>query len=236
MTALIDDVARALGLPPLADLRSLRLVLDRDGDSFLELGVGARLSAGAIDRVAYAIRDRAELEARVVRCPWGSVDTETGQAYWSDGSPVLVSKRERALLMALARRPGLVVPQRELLVAVWGPEWLDDEHNLRVAMSHLRRRLGDVDHVFIRTFRGGYALTVAEPEGAADARVSACAPELLAILRAILTERWDLDSLPQGLYERARLAVALATGEPEIPGLRSAMRAADGASGSLVAG
>ena len=48
---------------------------------------------------------------------------------------------EYRLLAALIRSGGRVVTQRQLLQEVWGPEYTDSPHYLRVYMQHLRHKL-----------------------------------------------------------------------------------------------
>jgi len=48
---------------------------------------------------------------------------------------------EFKLLYMLARRPGKVYTHRELLTEVWGSEYVEDTHYLRIHMGRLRARL-----------------------------------------------------------------------------------------------
>lgn len=48
---------------------------------------------------------------------------------------------EFKLLFTLARRPGKVFTHRELLLEVWGIEYVDETHYLRIHMGRLRARL-----------------------------------------------------------------------------------------------
>jgi two-component system, OmpR family, response regulator len=73
-------------------------------------------------------------------------------------SAVALTAREMALLEALLRRPGEVVPKRELLREVWGDEFDGDANVVEVYMGYLRRK---VDTPFgrrsLQTVRGqGY--------------------------------------------------------------------------------
>lgn len=45
------------------------------------------------------------------------------------------------LVEVLVRRAGRLVPSRELLQTVWGPEYGDETNYLRVHMAHIRRKL-----------------------------------------------------------------------------------------------
>ncbi|RYJ04430.1 MAG: response regulator [Acetobacteraceae bacterium] len=61
-----------------------------------------------------------------------------------DGAPepLHLTPREWDLLMVLARMPGRVITQRQLLSAVWGPAHAEDAQYLRVYIGHLRQKLG----------------------------------------------------------------------------------------------
>ncbi len=60
-----------------------------------------------------------------------------------DGQPVALTRKEFALLSMLARQPGRIVTQPQLLREVWGPTHQDDAHYLRVLVGKLRQKLGD---------------------------------------------------------------------------------------------
>jgi two-component system, OmpR family, KDP operon response regulator KdpE len=48
---------------------------------------------------------------------------------------------EFKLLFSLAKKPGKVLSHRQLLTEVWGAEYVDDTHYLRIHMGRLRARL-----------------------------------------------------------------------------------------------
>jgi two-component system, OmpR family, KDP operon response regulator KdpE len=48
---------------------------------------------------------------------------------------------EWQLLEQLVRNPGKLVSQRELLLKIWGPRYVDETHYLRQYMAQLRRKL-----------------------------------------------------------------------------------------------
>ncbi|MBX0328876.1 response regulator [Oscillochloris sp. ZM17-4] len=48
---------------------------------------------------------------------------------------------EYKLLATLVRHAGKVLTQRQLLIEVWGPEYVDAGHYVRVYMQHLRHKL-----------------------------------------------------------------------------------------------
>lgn len=57
------------------------------------------------------------------------------------GQPVKLTAKELEVLMVLAKAPGKLIRHRELLLTVWGPEFIDDTHYLRILMSKLRIKL-----------------------------------------------------------------------------------------------
>jgi two-component system KDP operon response regulator KdpE len=62
--------------------------------------------------------------------------TESGGA-----EAVHLTPTEWKMLQTLVRNPGKLVSQRELLTAVWGPEYTRESSYLRVYMGQLRRKL-----------------------------------------------------------------------------------------------
>ena len=78
-----------------------------------------------------------------------------------DGVEIRLTRKEFEVLAYLARFAGRLVTHRQLLEAVWGPAHLEDAHYLRIAIAHLREKLGDdaADPRFILTEPGvGYRL------------------------------------------------------------------------------
>ena len=58
-----------------------------------------------------------------------------------DGTEVHLTPIEFRLLLELARQPGRVLTHRQLLLAVWGPNAVEQTHYLRVHMQALRRKV-----------------------------------------------------------------------------------------------
>ncbi|SHM29792.1 response regulator [Phytopseudomonas punonensis] len=56
---------------------------------------------------------------------------------------VSLTRKEYAVLEALARHPGMVVTQQQLLRDIWGPTHIEHSHYLRIVIAHLRQKLGD---------------------------------------------------------------------------------------------
>jgi DNA-binding response OmpR family regulator len=59
-----------------------------------------------------------------------------------EGSEVKLTRKEFALLAALARRPGRVATRTQLLDEVWGQEYYGDTRTLDVHIRRLRSKLG----------------------------------------------------------------------------------------------
>jgi two-component system KDP operon response regulator KdpE len=55
--------------------------------------------------------------------------------------PVKLTPTEYALLRLMAQHPGRVLTHRQILKAVWGPEYVEETHYLRVYFAQLRQKL-----------------------------------------------------------------------------------------------
>lgn len=60
-----------------------------------------------------------------------------------EGRQVQLTSTEYRLLEELARHAGTVLPHHFLLERVWGPEYVGEDHYLKVFVRRLRRKLGD---------------------------------------------------------------------------------------------
>jgi len=60
---------------------------------------------------------------------------------WRAQEEIRLTPTEWGLLAALVTRPGRLVPQRQLLQEVWGPQYGRETNYLRVYMANLRRKL-----------------------------------------------------------------------------------------------
>jgi two-component system KDP operon response regulator KdpE len=58
-----------------------------------------------------------------------------------DGDEVHLTPIEFDLLRVLARYPGRLVTQRQLLQEVWGPQYIEESHYLRVHVAHIRAKI-----------------------------------------------------------------------------------------------
>jgi DNA-binding response OmpR family regulator len=82
-----------------------------------------------------------------------------------DGELVALTRTEFDLLATLAAAPQRVFSRRALIAAVWGDDWIGDEHLVDVHLLHVRRKLGDTtsQQRFVRTVRGvGYRMGTGE--------------------------------------------------------------------------
>lgn len=78
-----------------------------------------------------------------------------------DGQEVALTRTEFDLLAALACSPRTAFTRPQLVQAVWGAEWVGDDHIADVHVAHIRKKLGDdpTDPRFILTVRGvGYRM------------------------------------------------------------------------------
>ena len=60
-----------------------------------------------------------------------------------DGVEVALTRKEYAVLAQLARYPGRVITQQQLLKDIWGPTHTENSHYLRIVVGHLRQKLAD---------------------------------------------------------------------------------------------
>jgi DNA-binding response OmpR family regulator len=78
-----------------------------------------------------------------------------------DGGVVALTRTEFDVLAALSAKPKLAFSRGQLIEAVWGGDWVGDDHLVDVHIGHLRRKLGDdaTTPRYIRTVRGvGYRM------------------------------------------------------------------------------
>ena len=78
---------------------------------------------------------------------------------WKDGEKVQLRPTEFRLLYHLASNPGVVMTHETLLSRVWGPEYRDASHYVRLYINYLRQKLEDdpANPRYILTERGvGY--------------------------------------------------------------------------------
>jgi two-component system, OmpR family, KDP operon response regulator KdpE len=80
-------------------------------------------------------------EAPIVETESFTVDLAAREVRAAAGEHVRLTPTEWHLLEVLARNEGKLVPQRQLLQDVWGPQYETETNYLRVYMAQLRRKL-----------------------------------------------------------------------------------------------
>lgn len=159
----VDAVLLDLGLPDGDGAELLPIVRAHSRAALLVLSARdaephkiALLDAGADDYLVkpFSLREllarvRVALRHQGTRVPAAlrqyhhgalAVDLEARRVL-RDGVPVHLTPHEYALLARLVRCAGQVVTHRQLLADVWGPEYVDHTHYLRLYMGQLRAKL-----------------------------------------------------------------------------------------------
>jgi two-component system KDP operon response regulator KdpE len=70
-----------------------------------------------------------------------TIDYAAHVVHAAHGNEIHLTPIEWALLAHLAQATGRLVTHRELLNAVWGPEYLNETNYLRVHITHLRKKI-----------------------------------------------------------------------------------------------
>ncbi len=181
-----DAIILDLGLPDMdgkAVIASIRewsqapiLVLSvRDG----EAEKIAALDAGADDYVTkpFATGElMARLRALLRKRPAGAIEKPeivfgaliinvATRSVLVDGAEVRLTRKEFDVLALLARNAGRLVGHKQILKMVWGQAHIEDTHYLRIAIGHIREKIGDdaANPRFIVTEPGvGYRLVESE--------------------------------------------------------------------------
>ena len=77
----------------------------------------------------------------VITTPDFSLDLGAKRATSADGTDIRLTPTEWAVVEVLVRNRGMLVPQRQLLQEVWGPQYEKETPYLRVFMAAIRRKL-----------------------------------------------------------------------------------------------
>lgn len=113
--------------------------LDAGADDYLSkpFGISELLARG---RVALRRHSGASQESPLVNFADISVDLINRQVTRA-GENLHLTPIEFRLLTALLANAGKVITQRQLLNQVWGPNYVEHSHYLRIYMGHLRQKL-----------------------------------------------------------------------------------------------
>ena len=77
-------------------------------------------------------------------------------------APVALSPTEFRLLATLAERPGEIIPAPAIIARVWGSEYANERHYLRLYVRYLRKKLEDdpsAPRYIVNRWGTGYALS-----------------------------------------------------------------------------
>ena len=92
------------------------------------------------------------------------VDFKTSSA-WLDSHPIILTRKEYALLSLLVQNASEIVPRDALLRRIWGYSAQIRTRTLDVHIRRLRRKLGNCSYRYIETiFGSGYRFQPFRPE------------------------------------------------------------------------
>ena len=110
-------------------------------DDYLTKPFSHRELSGRVKAILRRLRPAVTAEPATLLIGDLHLDLATHQV-WVGERPVTLSRTEFNLLLELARSPGQVLSDRQLLARVWGPEYRDgDPELLRVLIYRLRQKL-----------------------------------------------------------------------------------------------
>jgi DNA-binding response OmpR family regulator len=129
--------------------------LELGADDYLTKPFGSRELVARCRAVLRRKRAVPDTRSVAVRVGDLEVDFERYEARLQ-GRPLSLTTKEIALLVVLARRPGVLIRREELAEDVWGTTLWAVNRSLDVHMSSLRRKLGDSPHHprYIQTAHG----------------------------------------------------------------------------------
>ncbi len=134
--------------------------LDLGADDYLAKPFGMDELMARI-RVAMRHAGAMQLRERQVRVGDLQIDLQQERVSLA-GTEVHLTRIESRLLLMLAEVPGRVVTHRQLLQQVWGPEYIEHTHYLRIHMGRLRSKIEaePANPRYVRTEPGvGYRLS-----------------------------------------------------------------------------
>lgn len=155
-----DVILLDLGLPDMDGVRVINEIRSSSDVPIIVLSVRGEeadkvvaLDAGADDyvtkpfgmgevlaRMRAVARRQSEQVASTVRTGYFELDLAAHRAKINEVE-IRLTPIEWGLAKALATRPGRLVPRRELLQEVWGPEYGNETNYLRVHLANLRHKL-----------------------------------------------------------------------------------------------
>jgi two-component system, OmpR family, KDP operon response regulator KdpE len=160
--AAFDLVLLDMNMPGMGGLETCRLIRAQSEIAIIMLTVRdgeadkvAALDAGADDyvtkpfntaellaRMRAALRRSPFTQAGAIAITLGNVHVDFGaRRVASGGRQVRLTPKELDVLRYLASHPGKAVTHREILQAVWGPDYGDQVDYLRVIVNQLRKKI-----------------------------------------------------------------------------------------------
>lgn len=156
-----DVIILDLGLPDMSGLEVMQKIRQRTGTAVIVLTVKdtdadkiALLDAGADDyltkpfsideliaRIRVALRHSVNLKEEPIYVSGNfKIDFST-RLVEIGGKPLKLTNTEFDLLKILVQNAGKIVTQKQLLQEIWGPEFANQSHYLRIFFSQLRKKL-----------------------------------------------------------------------------------------------
>jgi two-component system KDP operon response regulator KdpE len=115
--------------------------LDAGANDYVTKPFGIQEFLARIRSLLRQAPESGQVESAVVIGPL-NIDLAYRRVSLGDGE-VALTRKEYAVLAQLARHPGRVITQQQLLKDIWGPTHVEDTHYLRIVVGHLRQKLGD---------------------------------------------------------------------------------------------
>jgi DNA-binding response OmpR family regulator len=163
-TAAPEAIILDLGLPDMDGKAVIAAIREWSTAPILVLSVRdgeaekiAALDAGADDYVTKPFSTGellARLRALLRKRPAGAVEKSeivvgslvinlATRSVTVDGNEAKLTRKEFDVLALLARNRDRLVAHKQILTTIWGPAHKDDSHYLRIAVGHIREKIGD---------------------------------------------------------------------------------------------